>query len=84
MSKTAPKNSPAFRVITIVLLLVQALLLANLSWSTSPNRTEVGHIGAAVYIRHRGYLFSALVKRAIRAAIGKSRVQLRKRQPVDV
>ncbi|MDR3109792.1 MAG: glycosyltransferase family 39 protein [Planctomycetaceae bacterium] len=42
-------------VLSVVLLLVvQALLLCYLSWSTSPNRTEVGHLGAAVYFWHTG------------------------------
>lgn len=36
------------------LLLLQGGLLAYLSWSTSPNRTEVGHLGAAVYFWHTG------------------------------
>ena len=33
----------------IGLCIVQAVLLAILSWQTSLNRTEVGHLGAAVY-----------------------------------
>jgi hypothetical protein len=33
----------------VLLLIVQALLLGYLSWSTSPNRTEIGHLGASVY-----------------------------------
>ena len=48
------RTQDSFRAIPIALLLVQALLLAYLSWATSPNRTEVGHIGAAVYIWHTG------------------------------
>ena len=51
-----PKNNLAFRAIPITLLLTQTLLLAYLSWSTSPNRTEAGHIGAAVYLWHMGKL----------------------------
>jgi len=43
-----------FRAIPVTLLLIQALLLAYLSWSTSPNRTEAGHLGAAVYLWHTG------------------------------
>jgi len=38
------------KVILALLLLTQASLLAYLSWSTSPNRTETGHIGATVYL----------------------------------
>ena len=51
-----PRSSRAFQVILVTLLFSQALLLAYLSWSTSPNRTEVGHIGAAVYLWHTGQL----------------------------
>ncbi|MDR2705661.1 MAG: glycosyltransferase family 39 protein [Planctomycetaceae bacterium] len=40
--------------IMVLLLTVQALLLGNLSWSTSPNRTEIGHLGATVYFWHTG------------------------------
>ena len=40
------------KVILAVLLLIQISLLVSLSWVTSPNRTEVGHIGAAVYFWH--------------------------------
>jgi len=40
----------------VTLLCVQASLLAYLSWSTSPNHTEAGHIGAAVYLWHTGKL----------------------------
>ena len=53
-SPPAPKNILVFRAILVTLLLIQALLLAYLSWATSPNRTEVGHIGAAVYLWHTG------------------------------
>jgi hypothetical protein len=38
----------------VSLLIVQSLLLGYLSWSTSPNRTEIGHLGAAVYFWHTG------------------------------
>jgi len=48
------KDRLVFRGILVVLLSTQALLLAYLSWATSPNRTEVGHIGAAVYFWHTG------------------------------
>ncbi len=37
-----------------ILLCIQAGLLTYLSWSTSPNRTEIGHLGAAVYLWHTG------------------------------
>jgi hypothetical protein len=42
------------KVILLALLLIHALLLAYLSWSTSPNRTEAGQLGAAVYLWHTG------------------------------
>jgi len=48
------KNSPVFKATLVILLFFQASLLAYLSWSTSPNRTESGHIGAAVYLWHTG------------------------------
>ena len=48
------KIQGSFKAIFVVLLLIQVLILAYLSWSTSPNRTEVGHIGAAVYLWHTG------------------------------
>jgi hypothetical protein len=38
----------------VLLLVIQALLLGYLSWSTSPNRTEIGHLGASVYFWHTG------------------------------
>jgi hypothetical protein len=38
----------------VLLLIVQTLLLGYLSWSTSPNRTEIGHLGATVYFWHTG------------------------------
>ena len=47
-------NSLIFRAIRVMLLLIQASLLACLSWTASPNRTEVGHIGAAAYHWHTG------------------------------
>ena len=57
MSDTpTPQNRLAFRAFLITLLFTQASLLAYLSWSTSPNRTETGHIGAAVYLWHTGKL----------------------------
>jgi hypothetical protein len=37
-----------------ILLFIQAVLLAYLSWATSPNRTEIGHLGAAAYFWHTG------------------------------
>ncbi len=42
------------RLFVVALLLFQAGMLAYLSWSTSPNRTEVGHIGAVAYFWHTG------------------------------
>ena len=59
MSETNPnvptaKNRPIFRIILAILLFMQTSLLTYLSWSTSPNRTEAGHIGAAVYLSHTG------------------------------
>ena len=42
------------KIIFIILLLTQVSLLVYLSWSTSPNRTEAGHLGAAVYLWHTG------------------------------
>ena len=39
-----------FRIILVTLSLIQALLLTYLSWSTSPNRTEVGHLAACTYV----------------------------------
>ena len=53
-NESMPKKSMICKVILTVLLLIQASLLAYLSWATSPNRTEVGHIGAAVYLWHSG------------------------------
>lgn len=47
-------KNPVCRMILVALLLIQATLLAYLSWSTSPNRTEVGHLGAAVYLWNFG------------------------------
>ncbi|MDR0610502.1 MAG: hypothetical protein LBG58_10365 [Planctomycetaceae bacterium] len=40
--------------IMVLLLIVQVLLLGYLSWSTSPNRTEIGHLGATIYLGHTG------------------------------
>ena len=44
------RNALVFRIVLVTLLCTQASLLAYLSWATSPNRTEAGHIGAAVYL----------------------------------
>ena len=52
--ETATKEKPIFKVVLVALLLIQASLLTYLSWSTSPNRTEVGHLGAAVYFWNFG------------------------------
>lgn len=38
----------------IALLTIQAILLIGLNWTASCNRTEHGHIGAAVYFWHTG------------------------------
>jgi hypothetical protein len=43
-----------FKAILVSLLFAQASLLAYLSYSTSPNRTEAGHVGAAMYLWHTG------------------------------
>jgi hypothetical protein len=49
------KNSPmSSKIWLVALLFTQSSLLAYLSWSTAPNRTEAGHIGAAVYLWHTG------------------------------
>jgi hypothetical protein len=48
-------NQAHYRItllIMLLLLIIQALLLGYLSWSTSPNRTEIGHLGATVYFWH--------------------------------
>ena len=55
-NQSAMKNRLIFRTIFVTLLFTQASLLAYLSWSTSPNCTEVGHIGAAVSLWHTGKL----------------------------
>ncbi|MDR3111172.1 MAG: hypothetical protein LBU65_16005 [Planctomycetaceae bacterium] len=44
----------SYKVILTALLLIQAVLLIHLSWSTSPNRTEISHIGATVYFLNTG------------------------------
>lgn len=38
------------RHVAIICLMVQAFLLSMLSWQTSLNRTEGGHIGASIYL----------------------------------
>jgi hypothetical protein len=38
----------------VSLLLVQVVLLVALNWRTAPNQTEVGHMGAAVYLWNAG------------------------------
>ena len=50
----ASNRNKFFRIVIVVLLFIQALLLVYLSWSTSPNRTEIGHVGAAVYLWNTG------------------------------
>ena len=42
------------RLLIILLLLVQVSLHIRLNWQTSPNRTEEGHLGAAVYLWQSG------------------------------
>jgi len=42
------------KIVLIGLCLSQTILLLILSWQTSLNRTEVGHLGAAVYFYHTG------------------------------
>jgi hypothetical protein len=41
-------------VYILFLFFAQALCLVYLSWHTSPNRTEVGHLGAMAYFWHTG------------------------------
>lgn len=41
-------------IFATVLLLIQTALLIGLNWTTSLNRTEVGHLGAAVYFWKTG------------------------------
>ncbi|MGL6194418.1 MAG: ArnT family glycosyltransferase [Thermoguttaceae bacterium] len=43
-----------FSLAVIALLLLQGAMLAYLNWATSLNRTEVGHLGAAVYFWKTG------------------------------
>ncbi len=42
------------RVFIVLLFLSQVSLLLGLNWQTSPNRTEEGHLGAAVYLWQSG------------------------------
>ena len=51
MTKTT--NKPV-AIAVVFLLLLQGILLAYLNWATSLNRTEVGHLGAAVYFWKTG------------------------------
>ena len=51
---TAVQNTHLEKNCLVLLLFIQALLLIYLSWSTSPNRTEAGHLGAAVYLWRTG------------------------------
>ncbi len=48
------RNKLKYRLIIAVFLTIQAVLLLNLNWMTSVNRTELGHIGAAVYFWKTG------------------------------
>ncbi|MCP4674224.1 MAG: hypothetical protein GY854_01635, partial [Deltaproteobacteria bacterium] len=41
-------------VVPFLLLLVQAGLIAGLAWQSSINRTETGHVGAAIYLYRTG------------------------------
>jgi len=50
------RKQSCFRTILVALFLAQTSLCAYLSWSASPNCTEVGHIGSAVYLWHTGKL----------------------------
>lgn len=43
-------------VVACTLLILQAFLLTIISWNNSPNRTEVGHLGAAVSFWKTGKL----------------------------
>ena len=43
-----------FRISTILYLVLQNYLYLCLNWQTSPNRTEEGHLGAAVYLWNSG------------------------------
>ena len=83
MSETTPKYNTALRVIPFALLLMQALLLAYLSWSTSPNRTEVGHLGAAVYLWHTGMFDVFHVNPPLVRAIAGAPVALLCKPPDD-
>ncbi|MGL6197132.1 MAG: ArnT family glycosyltransferase [Thermoguttaceae bacterium] len=51
-----PGQPPRCLIVTIMafLLFLQGGLIGYLSWSTSPNRTEIGHVGAMVYFWHTG------------------------------
>jgi hypothetical protein len=44
----------AANIFVFIFLSIQSTLLAYLSWHTSPNSTEIGHIGAAVYLWQTG------------------------------
>lgn len=50
----AKKTRSVCRYFCVALLLIQASLLAYISWNSSPNRTEIGHLGAAVYLWNFG------------------------------
>ena len=50
----AKRKKTISKLSLLLLLIIQTSLLAYLSYSTSPNNTEVGHIGAAVYLWHTG------------------------------
>jgi len=52
MSETNQNGAVPRSCFVFLLLLVQVFLLAYLSWSISPNRTESAHIGTSVYLWH--------------------------------
>jgi hypothetical protein len=55
VGKSSVVNTVTGQDLAVVLLLcIQAGLLLCLSWNTSVNRTETGHLGAAVYFWHTG------------------------------
>ena len=51
-----PKSNLVYWAIPITLLFIQTSLFAYIAWSTVSNHTEVGHIGATVYLWHTGKL----------------------------
>ena len=43
-------SSLVVQIIAVILLILQAFLIMYISWQTSPNRTEIGHFSASVYV----------------------------------